>query len=74
MGMEKSCDSLSPVAQGGIVYNGETIPVVSMCLRLKQLMKTNTISIQSTTIAMSLNTPRQNGMPSAAKAHSTNRV
>jgi len=37
-------------------------------------MKTNTISIQSATIEMSLNTPRQNGMPSAAKAHSTNRV
>jgi len=37
-------------------------------------MKTNTISIQSATIEKSLNTPRQNGMPSAAKAHSTNRV
>ena len=60
--------------QSGIMYNGQTIPVVSMCLRLQQPMKTNTISIQSTTIAMSLNTPRQNGMPSAAKAHSTNRV
>ena len=69
-----NCDLLSTVLQSGIMYNGETIPVVSMCLRLQQPMKTNTISIQSTTIAMSLNTPRQSGMPSAAKAHSTNRV
>ena len=37
-------------------------------------MKTNTISIQNATNEGSLITPRQNGMPSAAKAHYTDWV
>jgi len=45
-----------------------------MCLGLKQRMKTNNKSIQIAIIENSLTTPRQNGMPTAAKAHSTNRV
>ena len=45
-----------------------------MCLRLKQIMKTNYGSFQSATIESSLITPRQAGMPLGAKAHSTDRV
>jgi len=37
-------------------------------------MKTNNKRIQSAPIESSLITPRQNGMPSAAKAHSTDWV
>ena len=50
------------------------MPSSEMCLRLQQTMKTNIISIQSATNESSLITPRQNGMPSVAKAHSTDWV